>query len=258
MSDLIVVGELRLLGEFLEVPEPLFQQRVYQREPSRVSRSWKKGEAVWFDPANASRRVMPYTRIVVEYFKAVGSLTPGLGGKLKGYLAVLEFILMVMARMARRRCWMGWSVVSAALTRCAAVTSLPLRGWCLSAGLARRRSDLVRLALSDLGKRAPLRLMMFGTGRLTYRFDPYSVGLLLDWLVCSGQRRQLAAAVSVTGAINRYRTYFQLLRSEPGGPSFDELVAPIARSGLLEDSGLDAESRQRLRDYLDALEPRPG
>ena len=75
MSDLITVAELRMLGPFVRVPAPLFHQRVYPRT-ERMRRNTLEGEAVWFDPNNANKRLYPNIRIMGEYLRSIWRIAP--------------------------------------------------------------------------------------------------------------------------------------------------------------------------------------
>ncbi|MCG3118828.1 MAG: hypothetical protein ALAOOOJD_01103 [bacterium] len=70
-ADRILLMELALLGEFWEIPEPLFLRRRHPGSSGGATRSFLE-VAVWFDPSNRRRHdVYPANRWFVEYLKSI-------------------------------------------------------------------------------------------------------------------------------------------------------------------------------------------
>jgi len=69
-SDMILLSELALHGNFHEVPEPLFQRRDHPETSIRANAT--SGEvAAWFDPEKADRRQFMHWRWAIEYHRAI-------------------------------------------------------------------------------------------------------------------------------------------------------------------------------------------
>jgi glycosyltransferase involved in cell wall biosynthesis len=74
-SDYVLLAELAMLGEFLEIPEVLFQTRVHPGMSNRAHRDDRRW-MVWLDPRNAQRRsfIPPVVRVGLECMKSAGRL----------------------------------------------------------------------------------------------------------------------------------------------------------------------------------------
>jgi len=71
-SELVLGGELLLLGEFYEIPEYLFLFRCH----SQTSRATKGSSgfnelAVWFDPSNQGKILLPQWKIFFQYLSSI-------------------------------------------------------------------------------------------------------------------------------------------------------------------------------------------
>lgn len=70
-SDMVLVAELRLQGPLIEVPEPLYYQRHHAAEEAWVPRKTFRGEAIYLDPENADKFMIPGARVWWEHLGAV-------------------------------------------------------------------------------------------------------------------------------------------------------------------------------------------
>ncbi|NOK62913.1 MAG: hypothetical protein GFH27_549293n310 [Chloroflexi bacterium AL-W] len=69
-SDMILLGEMALRGQFYEVPEYLFLRRDHVH--TSVNANWAYSQrAVWFDPANAGRLQMTRWRWLQEFWQSI-------------------------------------------------------------------------------------------------------------------------------------------------------------------------------------------
>jgi glycosyltransferase involved in cell wall biosynthesis len=69
-ADLVLLGELALLGEFHEIPERLFFRRVHPKMSTRAHRT--AGEVLaWFDPSRKERHPTVAWRLLREYIRAI-------------------------------------------------------------------------------------------------------------------------------------------------------------------------------------------
>jgi glycosyltransferase involved in cell wall biosynthesis len=87
-SDLVLVGEMRLLGRFEHVPEELYFQRMHP--PSGWTlRKTKRDEAVWFDPNNCKGILLPRVRLYWEYLKGAHRCADGIAARWAAYAHIL-------------------------------------------------------------------------------------------------------------------------------------------------------------------------
>jgi len=70
-ADLVLVPELHMLGKFHEVPERLFFQRAHENNAEWAFRRTKRGEAIFMDPSNAHRFLMPSLTIFLGLLVAI-------------------------------------------------------------------------------------------------------------------------------------------------------------------------------------------
>jgi glycosyltransferase involved in cell wall biosynthesis len=69
-SDVVLLSELSLFGQFREIPEKLFLRRLHPGRSLEANPSYES-LAVWFDPANRDKLIPPKTKFFVEYLRAV-------------------------------------------------------------------------------------------------------------------------------------------------------------------------------------------
>ena len=70
-ADIVLLAELALLGEFYEVPEPLFLRRVHP--DSSMAKYTPQGVAVFEDPTNRGRILLPRWRLAFELARSLQS-----------------------------------------------------------------------------------------------------------------------------------------------------------------------------------------
>lgn len=90
-SDMILLGELALLGKFFELPEHLFFRRDH---PQTSMRAYSKGERVaWFDPKLRNQYGKFYWTIFREYSRSIQDVQAGLNPieKLRCYGEVVRW-----------------------------------------------------------------------------------------------------------------------------------------------------------------------
>ncbi len=107
-ADTVLMAELRLQGRLVEVPEDLFYQRLHPDEARYRALESRKGNAIYYDPANAEKFIPP-TRIkmAVEHLRAIRHAPITLKAKAA---ALRDYVY-----------WLGWNIkrprVRAALAR---------------------------------------------------------------------------------------------------------------------------------------------
>jgi glycosyltransferase involved in cell wall biosynthesis len=182
MSDLILVAELRLLGEFIEIPQRLFYQRVYKREITRDARSKVKGEALWYNPENSNKFIFPNLKLIFEYFKIIHQHEYSWKKRGNAYFVVISFILITLKRSMHSSIWKKWSYVSVSLIRILPITSIPMRIWCFAAGLRGNDKKTSMLAFSGPWLTPSKDIFNFAAKKLVQRNDSYADAILNDWL----------------------------------------------------------------------------
>lgn len=97
-SDRALLSRLSLQGSFEIIPEPLFQARQHSQQSIAMLRSPRHrflrmhDYAVWFDPQNKGRLLLPNWRIFYEYFSAVKSVSLKRVDKLRCYYSLLIWL----------------------------------------------------------------------------------------------------------------------------------------------------------------------
>ncbi len=84
-SDMILLSELALHGNFHEVPEPLFQRRDHPETSMRANVT-SGDRAAWFDPEKADRLQFTHWRWAIEYHRAIRRAGAGHGLRCYSYL----------------------------------------------------------------------------------------------------------------------------------------------------------------------------
>ena len=102
-ADLVLVAELRLLGSFVEVPEPLYFQRLHRIDKEWLARSSKRGEAQWYDPAIPPDRVLSSWTLATEHLRGIYTRPIPIAAKLRAYLAMTGYFSARIRRRIRER-----------------------------------------------------------------------------------------------------------------------------------------------------------
>ncbi|MEO2106017.1 MAG: hypothetical protein ABGZ36_10315, partial [Actinomycetota bacterium] len=69
-SDKAMLMELALMGDFIEVPEPLYLKRLHDNTSMRAHTTGEEFD-LWYDPDNAGRDPMPVSRLTRSHLSAV-------------------------------------------------------------------------------------------------------------------------------------------------------------------------------------------
>ncbi len=91
-ADIILLGELSILGKFHEVPEYLFYRR-YHSEMSCLANKSYEARAAWYDPANKGKLQFPRWRRIFCFFEVINRLPMGKYEKLQCYYQIVLCIL---------------------------------------------------------------------------------------------------------------------------------------------------------------------
>lgn len=241
-ADLVLVAELRLLGELWQVPSELYYQRLHEETPELQETRWTaQGEAIWFDPANRDRPVFPRIRLLREYVAAIRRSPVGFLRKMWFIVAVFFgrpwSWLALRCRPIRRFGWNGWSRVSVWSARVSNRASAPLRVWAAAGSLRRKRIGMAARILFDSRCDIQEELVAFATERLARRMDPASHELLVEWAGGGCELRRHAATLAMS---RRPQRFGRILQETAG------TAPPIVHRLEYESTDLEKPRRARV------------
>lgn len=81
-SDIVLLAELCLLGQFREIPERLFLRRFHAATSVRANPG-AQARAEWFDPARRGGSALPWTRVTTELARSVARADLPFGERLR-------------------------------------------------------------------------------------------------------------------------------------------------------------------------------
>ncbi|MFW6059320.1 MAG: glycosyltransferase family 2 protein [Phycisphaeraceae bacterium] len=102
-ADLVLVAELRLLGPFGAVDEPLYVQRRHARNGEWLARASKAGEAQWYDPDPSAEPRASSWRLFTEHLRGIASRPVSPTEKLRAYAAMTSYFPARVRRLMRNR-----------------------------------------------------------------------------------------------------------------------------------------------------------
>jgi glycosyltransferase involved in cell wall biosynthesis len=81
-SDYVLLAELAMLGQFLEIPEPLFLRRLHPMISSRANVGWDQLQS-WWNPGHSGYRlpISPMVGLGYEYVRSINRLDLPLSDK---------------------------------------------------------------------------------------------------------------------------------------------------------------------------------
>jgi glycosyltransferase involved in cell wall biosynthesis len=201
-ADLVLVGELRLLGEFRQVPEYLFSTRLPELTPEfRKMRRNFQGEADFYDPVNRRRFLMPEATLLVQRLAAIqrSRISPHLKLWYWGVTLFGQFMTRFPGwvagriRVSKGRLWRAWERSSVAAVRRASRFYVPHRIWAFASGLWHLDRKRIALALSQPSAETEAALLRFVADCLCRRKDRGARLLLAEWLRFTSKPHGLAA-----------------------------------------------------------------
>lgn len=189
-ADLVLVGELRLVGTFREIAKPLFYTRLHKEdEEFREQRCTFVGEAQWYDTSQAPKKLTPEFTLLWERLVSVWRARLPVHRKLWGLWCVTfgQFVtrfpgwLNGRRVMAGVRFWHAWERVSVGAVRRAGRWQLPHRIWAVISGLRHFSRSRLGLAFSWPSGETRADLDAFVAERLRNRGDRHARALLEEW-----------------------------------------------------------------------------
>jgi glycosyltransferase involved in cell wall biosynthesis len=91
-SDLILLGELVLHGEFYEIPEYLFFKRDHPNTSVRTHRTYRERIA-WYDPTKKGKLHLTKWKWFVEYLRAIRRVHMSGDEKVRCYIQMTKWVL---------------------------------------------------------------------------------------------------------------------------------------------------------------------
>jgi glycosyltransferase involved in cell wall biosynthesis len=70
-SDVPLAAEFALRGEFCEIPEPLFYQRMHAENSTWENEGRPEKIAIWYDPKNKGKIVLPRWKWLFEFLRSI-------------------------------------------------------------------------------------------------------------------------------------------------------------------------------------------
>jgi len=98
-SDMILLSELALHGNFHELSDALFQRRDHPQTSIRANVTTDE-RAAWFDPKKADKKQFTHWRWVLEYHRAIRRAKAGAGDGLRCYQYLGRWIRWNRRRLA--------------------------------------------------------------------------------------------------------------------------------------------------------------
>jgi glycosyltransferase involved in cell wall biosynthesis len=193
-SDLILVAELRLLGEFREIPEPLYLNRAH-----RVSAKYRYGEQrtiseelKFYDPQTKVRTRTNAGALMALLKSRLGvvwssSLPVHRRALFMLWIVFGHVVIRTLTPLDLKRLWLRrqvlglWEFSSVQWIRRSEKNLRFHRLWVLLAGLRRRDQTLVSLAVAHPSNTTREKLRAYVTERLKLREDEHAKQLLTDW-----------------------------------------------------------------------------
>lgn len=206
LADLVLTTELRLAGEFRQVPQPLFLNRGHDEHADfRRSRRTRGGEASWYDPRRRRGPRWPGGKVLLERMRAIlRSDLPGhrklayAGATVWGQAVVRTGTRMAVPlerlRASAFRAWESGSVRALRSDR----SLLACRLWALFGGIHRRQRDVVALAFARPSPATRSALYGFVGERLARRRDEPARSLLREWADHGDAERARVARAGLT------------------------------------------------------------
>lgn len=199
-ADLVLVGELRLLGTFREIPEPLFFTRLHKEdEEFREQRCTFVGEAQWYDTSIAPKKLTPEFTLLWQRLVSVKQSRLPIHKKLWCVACVMfgQFVTRFPGWLNGRRImagvylWHAWERVSVAAVRRAGRWQAPHRLWAVISGLRHFSRSRLGLAFAWPSAVARAALNSFVADRLRNRNDRHARALLEEWASSSNDEDQV-------------------------------------------------------------------
>lgn len=101
-ADGVLLAELVLMGEFYQVPEYLYYKRIHPKKSTAANHT-DEAFAVWFDPKNQGKIVLPTWRRYFEYYRAINNVQISWYERGRCYPEVLQRLLSSRSEKERKQ-----------------------------------------------------------------------------------------------------------------------------------------------------------
>jgi hypothetical protein len=91
-SDIVLLAELALLGEYYEVPEYLFLRREHPQTSRGAYRTFRDRLA-WYNPAKKGHLHLTRWKWFSEYLAAIGRVQISQGEKARCYMQMVQWVM---------------------------------------------------------------------------------------------------------------------------------------------------------------------
>jgi glycosyltransferase involved in cell wall biosynthesis len=195
-SDLVLVAEMRLLGEFREIPEALMLTRLHK--PRKTA-----DDSEMLNPSNAGKTLWPELKLFCERVRSVLRFAPWYTQPI--YLAYVMFGQLVVRSLdmtcwQKRRIesllWTWWESVSVGSLRRFGSSSLPLRIWVLLSGMRNRDQTKLAIAFSRSTPDTEKVMAEFVASKLRMQRSDAATEVLDEWVHGSCPVRKCAAEIA--------------------------------------------------------------
>ena len=99
-ADVVLLGELALLGRYHELPEHLFLYRDHTAASGRTNKGYYEW-SVWFDPENKGKLIFPLWQQLFQFIAAIMRSRLSLPDKVACYNTMLKWLIGMRARLLK-------------------------------------------------------------------------------------------------------------------------------------------------------------
>lgn len=268
-ADLVLAEELSLVGEFLQIPEHLFYQRLHGQQKLRARRS-RKEEGMWWDTTDNSPSAFPPLVIVLlQFIRGINRCDLRWPTKFVRYRQLSGFLSQQLRQWLLSGIRATWSSVTLWAAAASNYTHLPLRLWAVGRLIRRSYGWRAGVAIRAAWKMSEDELLYRTALALVQRSSWSSPKVVAEWLEAPSQNQRFATAAAIAARLNGSRecalahpltkggrrAYAVLLerrvRVEPSVRVLRVMVSTLSRQDLPDGSVAITHVLQARRD-LDA------
>jgi glycosyltransferase involved in cell wall biosynthesis len=166
-ADLVLAVELRLQGEFIDIPEVLYFQRIKARTDDLENRLTKRGQAAWYDPEGSRiAALFPNINLFWQRLVAIHRIPMPVGDKIACYAAMRHHVAFRTKRRFRQKRARIVGRLADAVVRAMPANSAPLRLVYFATGVLKGERERLRIALLRTPGGIPPELESFARDRL--------------------------------------------------------------------------------------------
>ena len=193
--DQILVPELSLLGEFVEIPEPLHFGRLHEDQSFRIP-TWE-ARSTFMSGADKPRSwLMTRLGIILERFRVIGQSSVSRGEKARCYVHLVLFTGSRLRRQIRLWFWRIWARLTRGALIASKFTHIPLRFWALARCL--RSDGWLRFGQAIRAAAIAEEDLVFTMAQAVMARNDRAANRMMEcWLADPVEGRRLAAATAL-------------------------------------------------------------